>query len=241
MRRFVAITVLACIALPAVVGRAGAREQDKDVLGVWKLEFTTPDNVDRNPTIVVGRQYEKYVAWYMSDHGAEPFKDVRLEGDALVGKIVPKEQSDVTVTLRAELKEENQCAGTGSYVDQYGDSGSWNFTGQRLSPSDFGEVTTWNLSFVSPDGQQHRPTVTVLSTGADYYAWYSGKDHELPAGKLRVDGDRVEMKISAETAEGEKVDVTFRGTVDGDKIAGTAEYNAQGETGEFSFTGTRKS
>ena len=102
-------------------------------------------------------------------------------------------------------------------------------------------MTTWNLSFVTPDGQQHNPTVTVVSTGSKYYAWYSGKDHELPAFKLSVDGDRVEMKLSAETAEGEKVDVTFRGTVNGDKIAGSAEYDVEGESGEFSFKGARKS
>jgi hypothetical protein len=211
------------------------------VLGVWQLEFTTPDGMDRNPTIVVGRQYEKYVAWYVSDQGAQPFKDVRMEGEALVGKIVPKEQSDVTVTLKAELKSENECAGTGSYVDEYGDSGSWNFTGKRLSPSSVGEVTTWNLSFVTPDGQRHDPTVTVVSVGSKYYAWYSGKDHELPASKLSVDGDRVEMELAAETAEGDKVNVTFRGTVDGEKIAGSAEFDMQGETGEFAFQGTRKS
>jgi hypothetical protein len=223
------------------VANADPSDLDKDVLGVWKLEFTTPDGVDRDPAIVVGRQHEKYVAWYVSDSGPEPFKDVRLEGDALVGKIVPKEQSGVTVTLKAELKAEGKCAGTGSYVDQYGDSGSWSFTGKRINPSSVGEVAKWNLSFVTPDGEQRKPTVTVVSTGSKYYAWYSSKDFELPALKLGVDGDRVEMKLSVETREGDKVDVTFRGTVEGDKIAGSAEYDAPSESGEFSFKGAHKS
>lgn len=241
MKRFGMMTALACLAFSGVVAKAAPSDVDKQVLGPWKLQMTTPDGVDRDPTVIVGRQFEKYVAWYVDDDEPQRFKEVRIEDDTLVGTIRPQERPEIRVTLRARLSGENACEGTGEYRAESGDSGSWSFTGKRVPLSSFDEVMTWKLSFVSPDGERHDPTVTVVTKNSKHYAWYSGSDHELPASSIRVDGDRVEMKIAAETAEGTKVDVTFRGTVDGDRVEGNAEYDLEGDTGSFPFTGKRSS
>jgi hypothetical protein len=235
------MTALACCVLHAVDVTADSDDVDKQILGAWKLECTTPDGVARTPIVIVGRQYEEYVAWYVGDDQPEAFKDVQLKDDTLVGTINPKVEPNVTVTLEAKLKAENECEGTGKFRSADGKTGSWNFTGKRIDLSEFDEVMTWKLSFVSPDEKQHSPTVTVVEKDGELYAWYSGKDHELPAVKISVDGDRVEMKMTAESPEGAKVDVTFRGTVDGDNVAGKVEFRVEGESGSFAFTGKRTS
>lgn len=241
MKRIVLMTAFACLVSPAMSVRADSDDVDKQILGAWKLEFTAPDGVERTPTVIVGRQYEKYVAWYIGDEQPESFKDVQLKDDMLVGTIRPKERPDVTVTLEAKLKAENECEGTGKFESADGETGSWKFTGQRIGLSEFDEVMTWKLSFVTPDDQQHSPTITVVSKDSELYAWYSGKDVELPALRISVDGDRVEMKMIGESSEGAKVDVTFRGTVDGDNVKGDAEFRIESENGSFSFTGKRTS
>lgn len=241
MKRLVMLTAIACLVSPAVAARADSDDVDKEVLGVWKLEFTAPDGVARTPIVIVGRQYEEYVAWYVGDDGPESFTNVQLKDDTLVGAIKPKEQPDVTVKLEAKLKAENECEGTGKFTSADGDTGSWKFTGKRIGLSEFDDVMTWKLSFTTPDEKQHTPTVTVVEKDGEFYAWYSGKDHELPALKLTVDGDHVEMKMAADSPEGAKVDVTFRGTVDGDSIKGDAEFRIEGESGSFPFTGQRTS
>jgi len=239
MKRIVLTTALACVVLPAMTVMADSTDVDKQMLGAWKLEFTTPDGVERTPVVLVGRQYTRYAAWHVSDDQLEPFTDVQLKDDILAGTIKPQEQPNVTVTLEAELTAENQCEGTGRYKSEDGETGSWNFTGQRASLSSFDEVETWNLSFVTPDDERHSPSITVISQDGELYAWYSGKDHELPASKFSVDGDLVEMTISAESAESKKVNVRFRGTVHGDTVKGNAEFNMEGETGSFEFSGKR--
>jgi len=241
MKRLVVTTALACIALPAMAVRADSKDVDKQILGAWKLEFTTPDGVERTPVVLVGRQYTKYAAWHVGDDQIEPFTDVQLKDDTLVGTIKPQGQPDITVTLEAKQTAANQCEGIGKYKDEDGEAGSWKFTGQRVPLSSFDDVETWVLSFVTPDDEQHSPSITVFSKDSNLCAWYSGKDHELPASKLSVDGDQVEMTISAESAEAKKVNVVFRGTVDGDTVKGNAEFNVEGETGSFEFTGKRKS
>ena len=241
MKSVVILTVLTSFVLPAVAAHAVSPETDQQVLGAWKLQYTTPEGDVRNPIVVVGRQFEQYVAWYVANDQPQSFQNVRLQGDKLVATIEPRERPDVKVTLEARLKAENECEGTATHRSKDGDSGSWNFSGQRMPLSSFDEVMTWKLDFSTPDGDQHVPTVTVVTKDGKWYAWYSDKDHELPAAKLSVDGNRVEMKMTAQSREGEKVDVTFRGTVEGDQVRGNADYDMASDAGSFSFTGKRAS
>jgi hypothetical protein len=60
-------------------------------------------------------------------------------------------------------------------------------------------------------------------------------------GNGLVNGDRVEMTIAGTLSDGAQVKVTFRGTVNGDRVQGTADYDLEGEAGSFSFTGPRAS
>lgn len=242
MNRFVMWTALACFAMPALV-KADSSDVDRKIVGVWKLQFTTPDVVQRTPLVILGRQYKTYVAWYIGDKQPEKFRDVQLKGETLVGTIIPQEHPDITVTLESKLQGENQCVGTAKFRGNNNgpDTGSWPFSGQRMTPSSFEEAMTWKLSFVTPDNEKHEPTITVVTEGGKMYAWYSGRDHELPARSIRVEGDSVVMSMTAESPEGGQVDVTFRGTVSGDEVKGTAEYRTGDDSGSFPFQGKRAS
>ena len=241
MNRIVTLTALACFASPALISRADTSDVDRLVIGPWQLRMTTPDDQPREPVVLIGRQYDDYVAWYVGDDGLEAMKDVQLEDDTLVGSITPKEHPEITVTLQARLKGDDACGGVGSYRSPDGDSGSWEFTGKRIALSDFDKVSQWQLEFVTPENEEHSATVTVVAKADDLYAWYSGKDHELPVLDIKIDGDKGVMKMSAATRDGGTVDLVFRGVAVGDEIKGDIEYNLGGETGSFPFTAKRKS
>ncbi|MHB8971593.1 MAG: hypothetical protein ACYC3X_18510 [Pirellulaceae bacterium] len=49
------------------------------------------------------------------------------------------------------------------------------------------------------------------------------------------------MSMTTETPEGAQVDVTFRGTVSGGEVKGTAEYRTGDDSGSFPFQGKRAS
>jgi hypothetical protein len=232
---------LAAVAYLALTANA-ATDLDgaaKDIVGAWKLDFTTPDDVQRTPLVVVGRQHQELVAWYVENETPQAFQTVSLQDDALSLTIRPQQRPDVTVTLEARLDGDGVCSGTGTFVADDGDMGSWTFRGRRAAMSEFGNVDTWSLSFVTPDNQQHQATVAVVSKDDQVYAWYSSEKYELPA-KMNTDGDQVVMSMATTTQTGEKVDVTFRGTVTGDRVAGEAEYDLEGEKGTFLFRGARK-
>lgn len=241
MKRIVMLTAIACSVWTSWAAKVHANEMDQYILGAWKLQFTAPDGEQHAPVIVVGREYQKYVAWYVANDTPQPFQNVQLDSETLKGTIQPSEHPGITVKVAARSTGADQCAGTASYRSSDGDTGEWNFKGERLQLSSFDETSTWKLNFTSPDYEQHTPTITVVSHNGRWYAWYSGKNHELPARSVRVDGNRVEMKISAQSPDGPRVDVTFRGTVNGDSVRGEAEYQLEGDTGSFPFRGQRVS
>ncbi|MCA9189149.1 MAG: hypothetical protein R3E01_00145 [Pirellulaceae bacterium] len=214
----------------------------KQVIGAWKLDFTTPDDVHRTPIVIVGRQHDQLVAWYVENEQPESFKKVALEGEQLVLTIRPKTRPEVEVTLKAQQgSSEDKCTGTATYRADDGGTGSWPFTGARLTPDQFDGTEAWNINFVAPDGERHDATVTVLEKDGRLYAWYSGRDHELPASKMEKNGDAVVLTVEAKTADGTDVKVTFNGKVANDRVSGTANFDLGGETGSFSFEGRRKS
>ena len=233
MKYLLAMAAVALFALPSDAATT------KEIVGVWKLDFTTPDDVKRTPTILIGRQHQTLVAWYVEKDKPEAFKEVRLKNDALLLTIRPEERRDATVTLEAKLKKDGTCFGTGTFLSDDGDTGTWEFKGSRMPLSELGDVETWNLSFVTPDGQQRKAEVTVLSKNEKLYGWYSSQEYELAAKKITIEGDKVVMSMTVKTLEGSTVDVTFRGTITGDRVAGQAEYDLEGETGSFSFNGRR--
>ncbi len=238
--------ILAALMFALVISASGwstaGDQTDQQILGAWVLDLTDPEGVHRTPAVVVGRQYDRYVAWYLGNDQPEPFRDLELKGDTLVGTIQPKDFPSVTVDVEAKLIGDDRCAGTAKFREgASGVTGSFRFSGQRVPMTAFDEVTTWNLRFTAPDGEQHEVTVTVVTKDDKMYAWFSGPDHELPARNINVQGDDVQVKLTAETERGQAIDVTFRGVVSGETVKGTAEFQVGGESGTIPFQGERSS
>ena len=107
--------------------------------------------------------------------------------------------------------------------------------------SDVDEVQQWHLEFVTPDGEDREAMITVVSKGEHVHGWYTSKEYDLPAQKMKVKGEHVELTLNTKTPDGQSIEVTFRGEVDGKQVKGTAEYDLEGNTGSFPFSGSRKS
>ena len=242
MKRLIFGALLVGLMISGSGGSAANDEVDRQILGAWMLDLTDPDGVHRAPAVVVGRQYDRYIAWYLGNDQPEPFRDVELKGDTLVGTLQLKEFPSVTLTLDATLTGDDKCAGTVKYREgSSAASGSFRFSGQRVPMSAFDEVMTWKLRFTAPDGKKHEATVTVVTKDDKRYAWFSSPDHQIPARSITVQGDNVELKLTAETEKGRPIDITFRGAVSGETVKGTAEYQIGGESGSLPFRGERTS
>ena len=81
MKMFATLLLVTACALPSQAADLDAVA--KDIVGGWQLEFTSPDDVHRTPIVIVGRQLDELVAWYVENGQPEPFKDVKLVGESL--------------------------------------------------------------------------------------------------------------------------------------------------------------
>ncbi len=239
MKRIATLTLLACFVLPSLTLEADIKDTAKQIVGPWKLTMTTPDGESREPLILIGRQYDQLVAWYVAGEKPEPMSAVALKNDTLTATIKPKEHPGIKVKLEASLTGEGTCKGVGKYESENGEAGSWDFTGKRMANASFDQVVKWQMEFVTPDSQEHTATMTVMVKGSKLHAWYSGEDHELPILEVKNDGDSGTMKLTTATRDGTKVDLLFRGAVEGEEVKGDIEYNVGGETGSFPYTAKR--
>ena len=82
---------------------------------------------------------------------------------------------------------------------------------------------------------------SLVTVGDKTYGWYSGKEFELPIMQVSTEGGKLVMSVTATTEDGAKVEVTFRGTVEGDRVSGNAEYETRDDAGSFAFAGKLKS
>lgn len=209
-----------------------------EVVGAWRLTFTTPDGVERTPTVVVGRQHDELVAWYIDKGEPEAFKDVRVNDEALELTIVPREkEGKATVKLVAKANGDGQCCGNAVYCLADGETAKWEFTGKRIDSAELNHVAEWKLNFTTPEGEKQEPTIHVFEKGDTRYAWCVSDDYALLAKNLKVEGDKATLTIATKTSEGSKVEVKFQGTIDGSTINGSADYSLEGEQGSFPFSG----
>jgi len=234
---------MATLALMALHADASeVKSAAKEIVGVWKLDFVSPEGERLTPMVVVGRQRQELVAWVAENEELQAFEEVCLKGESLLATFKPKQHGgDVTVTLEASLERKDICRGEAKYATQGGDSGTFDFTGERIPASKMDGLVRWDLSFVTPDFERHEALVTLVPVGDKEYGWYSGKDYELPILKASSKDGKLVMSVTAQTEDGGKVEVTFQGTVEGSRVKGTAEYKMEGESGSFAFSGKLKS
>ncbi len=236
MRLFAFLGLMLLSALPA--SAANVKAIAPEVVGAWRLSFTTPDGVVRTPTVVVGRQRDELVAWYIDKGEPEAFKDVRVNDESLELTIVPREKDGkASVKLVAKANGDGRCCGNAECCLADGDTAKWEFTGERIDPADLNHVAQWKLSFTTPEGETHEPTLHVFAKGEALYGWCIGDDYELLAKSLKVEGDRATLAMSAKLADGAVANVTFRGTIDGANVSGDADYDVEGDRGSFTFIG----
>lgn len=243
MRLFLITTLLVSLVVPATA--ADFEPETKDIVGAWRLKYTTPEAEDKTSAIIVGLQNGELAAWFM-DYGIaegnlEAIKTVEINENSLELTFRPKNRDDqVKVTVKAKLEKQNVCSGVVVYAADDGDTGEFKFTGKRLVESDFDEVQNWKLKFTGPDEIERTPTVMVATRGEQLFAWYSSEGYELPATGITLTDDKVAMSISAQTPDDQTIDVTFNGTVNGDQVKGEAEFDLAGETGTFDFQGSQQ-
>jgi hypothetical protein len=94
---------------------------------------------------------------------------------------------------------------------------------------------TWDLTVTSPQGE-NRANMTVTQSGATLEGTMATEVGTVQVTDGRVTGQRVTFTITVPIS-GQTTIIVFRGTVDGNRMTGTADLGAMGNA---TFTGERR-
>jgi acetyl esterase/lipase len=132
----------------------------------------------------------------------------------------------------------------GSPVDGWTDAfESWLRAGklldrQTVGPTDKTETVTWKLSF-NPGDSEHEATLTITKEGSGLKAAYKDGDRKFEVTRVELKDGK--LHFSTETKrDGEKATARFEAKIEGDVINGEANWDYQGMSGSFPFTGNRE-
>jgi hypothetical protein len=92
---------------------------------------------------------------------------------------------------------------------------------------------TWNLTMQTPMGER-RSTLSLSTAGGTLTGKQEAEGNTTDIAEGTVSGNDVSWKVSITNPM--PLTLTFNGTVDGDKLSGTADT---GMFGSFPFEGTR--
>jgi hypothetical protein len=219
--------------LPVVGTRAGANT----IAGDWKLSINTPDGQTLQPVLSVKQDGDNYSGKLTGDDGRESevkevsFKDgelaFTLEGDFGGTPLVSK--------FKCKL-EGKELSGTVDY-ELGGEQGTLDVTGERAAP-EIDLNGTWLLVATS-EGGTFEPKAHLKHEGdavTGKYEWSEETQAEIEDGKL-VDG---ELTFTVKhDFNGQEIVVKYKVKPEGDKLAGTADYDLGGQLGVADIEGSR--
>ena len=108
--------------------------------------------------------------------------------------------------------------------------------GEREEAGEAARVAgTWDITVTSPQGE-NRASMTVTQSGANLEGTMATEMGTVQVTDGRITGQRVSFSITVPIS-GQTTTIVFRGTVDGNRMTGTADLGALGTA---TFTGERR-
>ncbi|MGD9648630.1 MAG: hypothetical protein AB7U73_23165 [Pirellulales bacterium] len=206
-------------------------------VGDWQLEIATPDGLVLNLKVNIKKDGDDYSGTMIGDDGVETelsdisFKDEELKFDLSRDFGGQQLTSKFSGKLTAEKYE-----GTVDY-DIGGQAGTLEVTGARAKPS-LDLNGTW-LIVATSEGGVFEPKMHLKHDGDKLdgkYEWTEDVVVEIKDGKV-VDGE-VTFTVTHDL-NGEEIIVKYKVKPDGDKLAGTADYDLAGQIGTADIEASR--
>lgn len=214
---------------------------NKEVLGTWNFEFTSPDGVEHRPVMVITEK-DGELAGTMSANGN------MLEVESL-------KTEDNVLSFEYTIDYGGRKLGVRYHCDPRGDriSGTlvYNLEGEI---GDFEIEATrktlprkirallgpWQFSMTGPDGVERKPVLKLIDQGGQLVAKLSSDKLEVTVDDPAIDGDKISFDFTNQH-EGQTVRLKWTCQAVGDnEMKGTLQYDADGNTGEVDISGKRK-
>jgi hypothetical protein len=222
-RVFQAVFVLAALLITSL----GVLAQNSAV-GTWDMTLETPQGT-RNFPFSLKEDGGKLVP-------SAPFKSAEVKGDSITMKMTVKfQESDMEITYTGKIKGDDMSGDA-----DFGGLASGTWTAKRkaagsaapapgAAPAQSGATNvsgTWNATVETQAGTGS-PSFVLKQDGENLTGTYKGQFGEAPL-KGTVKGNDISFAFKVD-AQGQSLDITYTGKVNGDSMSGKVVLGSFGE------------
>jgi hypothetical protein len=203
--------------------------------GTWELEVIQDGNVVSEPTIKLTQGDDGLKGHYASPvTGEGPVEKVEINGKAFTIRIKREfNGEDVALVYSGQL-DGDTIKGKLDLAGQ----GTLDFTGKRVKTKST-IAGTWKLSVTTDQGETYEPTLKLKADGGGFGGVYVGRTGESAIENAKVDGEKFSFVVKRDL-DGQALSLNYSGTLKGDAIDGTVDYDFDGQTGTLDFKGQRE-
>ena len=203
--------------------------------GDWAL-VATSEGGTFEPKLLIVHEGDKIEGVYVWDESVKvDIKEPKLSDKELTFKVEHDFSGSPIVVVYTVTAEGDSIKGKADY-DLGGQTGTATVEGKRVKPVDVSG--TWNITLTTEDGQSYDVVAKLEQSKDGLKGTYSGPAGDADISDAKVEGNEIEFTVVRER-DGEKFEVEYEGTVDGDTIKGEAEADLGGQEAKFKFEGKR--
>ncbi len=216
----------------------GTREAAKvNIAGTWKVSIGSADAGGLEASLTLQQDGDKISGKLVGADGTETeIAEPTLNGNELTFKITADFGGQpLNATFKGKV-EGDDVKGTVDY-DLGGQVGTLDVSAKRegavavaLVPID----GNWTLTLTTPDGQTFEPSVALKLDGGKLTGHYTG-----PAGEADIQDGTHSGNEFAFAVVRDQGTLKYKGTIDGDAIKGTVDFDLGGQSGTMEFVGKR--
>lgn len=166
------------------------------LLGKWNAESTRANGETRSSVVTFTKEGDDYKGTYESERRDLTFDSVKINGKKLETHMtVSINDRELEITIRAELKEEDQLKGKWIVFDDTGRervSGDWKAT--RASDPTLDIAGSWDIAATTDDGEIQLGAV-FEKTEEGYRGVSKSDQSEAEYTSVKVSGKEVELEI----------------------------------------------
>ncbi len=214
---------------------APAKAAEINPSGSWKWEYNLNDN-PAEFSLKLNWDGKKLTGKYTAFDHTTDIEDAKFE-DNKISFISKREFNGNEFTVHFDGKAEPNDI-VGKVGVDFGDGPrEFDWHAERVVDS-ASVLGTWKLKLETPQGVIE-PELTITNDGDKLVGHYVSPFGEREAKEVALKDGELTWKIASDDNDQFDFEVVYRGKPDGNKIAGSTEYDFGGNTGTMEFSGER--
>jgi hypothetical protein len=217
----------------------GKRKKEEATLsGSWKITLVLESGQELRPSLRLKQEGDQIHGDYTGTSGKESrLQDVKFkDGEFSFRAPEQFEENKVSLSYQGKVLGDTM-QGTAKFGIEP-QLTILNFKGERIKTPTANLGGTWKLKVPFKDGFTFEPTLKLVQLGSGLNGSYLGEQGDTAIADALILGDEFTFEVGRDR-DGKHFKLRYQGSVQGDTLKGSVDYDFDGMTGSLHFEGKR--